>query len=42
MERLETDDMNNSGLEKENALKKLVLGRLEGLEIRPNENLGQH
>ena len=42
MERLESDNMNNSGLEKENALKKLVLGRLEGLEIRPNENLGQH
>lgn len=34
--------MNNSGSDNENALRKLVIGRIQQLGIRPNENLGQH
>lgn len=42
MERSQTESMNNSRLDKENALRKLVMGRIQQLGIRPNENLGQH
>lgn len=42
MEKLRPESMNNSGVDKENALRKLVIGRIQQLGIRPNENLGQH
>jgi len=41
-ERLQPESMNNSALDKENALRKLVMGRIQQLGIHPNENLGQH
>lgn len=42
MRRPQPKGMNNSRSDNENALRKLVLGRIQKLGIRPNENLGQH
>lgn len=42
MERLQSESMNNPGQDKENALRNLVVERIQQLGIRPNENLGQH
>jgi len=42
MERLQPENMSNTGFDKDNALRKLVMERIQQLGIRPNENLGQH
>jgi 16S rRNA (adenine1518-N6/adenine1519-N6)-dimethyltransferase len=42
MERLLPENMKNSGSDKGNALKELVMERIWQLGIHPNENLGQH
>lgn len=42
MEGLQSEDMNNPGLDKENALRSLVIERIKSLGICPNEKLGQH
>lgn len=42
MEKLQREAMNNSRPDNENGLRKLIIGRIEKLGIRLNENLGQH
>jgi len=42
MEQLQPDNMNNPELNKDNALRKLVMERIQKLGIHPDENLGQH
>lgn len=39
---LQPESMNNTRFDKDNALRKLVMERIQQLGIRPNENLGQH
>lgn len=42
VEKLQPEGINNLQPDKENALEKLIIKRLDALGIRPNENLGQH